>query len=186
SISILLIKRTRASHALVLLSFSVLSAWFWQLTCPSRLCCRSQIFSWVLNLPLGLKIKFLFEISFQLFNLYSFLFHSITVSYGNCPIIFRVKVIGDADRSTDFVLAAITFSNVSSVVIFTVIFLGKLLINFLRSLCQLFRKWKHTYFHWRQSRVEMKNCPDVILFCVQNLFIISAAKESQNHTVSSQ
>jgi hypothetical protein len=34
--------------------------------------------------------------------------------------------------------------------------------------------------------METKNCTNVVLFCIQNFFIVCAAKECQNNTVSTQ
>ena len=71
-----------------------------------------------------LKCKFIRKICIQFINLHTNLLHSITVADCNCSVVFGLKVISYTERSTDLILSSVTFTNVSTIIIFTVIFLA--------------------------------------------------------------
>ena len=76
-----------------------------------------------------LKIKLSSKPVRKIINLYALLLHGITEPDGNRAILCTVKIICNTERCSDFVLAAVTFSDISSVIIFTVIQSRKLLVK---------------------------------------------------------
>ena len=66
-------------------------------------------------------------------------------------------VISYAERSSDLVLTTISLTNVSSVIKFTVVFLGKLCVDLLRTLVQFLGQRQHTDLYRCQCRMETKH-----------------------------
>ena len=59
------------------------------------------------------KLKFhsLFDVGNEIVDLDSFLLHGISVADGHAAVVFGIKVVGDAERSTDLVLTAVTLTD---------------------------------------------------------------------------
>lgn len=57
------------------------------------------------------KCNFIFNISAKFFDLDPFLLHGITIPNGHAAVFKRIEIIGNADRRTDLILAAIAFTN---------------------------------------------------------------------------
>ena len=71
-----------------------------------------------------LECEFISKVRIQLVDLHTNLLHGITIADCNCSVVFGLKVISYTERSTDLILSSVTFTNVSTVIIFTVIFLA--------------------------------------------------------------
>lgn len=76
-----------------------------------------------------LKCKFISKVCIKLIDLHTYLLHSVTVTDCNCTVILRLEVISDTERSTDLILSAVTFTDISTVIVLTVVLLGKLLVS---------------------------------------------------------
>ena len=66
-----------------------------------------------------LESKFISEISIQLVNLNT---NTVTNSYHT--ICLGIEIIGYAERSTNLILSSVTFTDVSTIIKFAVVFLG--------------------------------------------------------------
>ena len=55
----------------------------------------------------------------QIFDFYSDLFHSVSISESDSSIFFSLLIDSNTVRSSDFILSSISFSNSSAVIIFT-------------------------------------------------------------------
>ncbi len=84
-----------------------------------------------------LKIKFICKICVQLLYRHALLFHGIAETHGYGMVLFRIKIIGHAERRPDFILAAVAFADISTVIKFAVIFFRQLCKYLLRALVQL-------------------------------------------------
>ena len=71
-----------------------------------------------------LESKFISKISIQLVNLNTNLLHGITVTNSYHTICLGIEIVGYAERSTDLVLSSVTFTDVSTIIEFSVVFLG--------------------------------------------------------------
>ena len=70
------------------------------------------------------ECKFICEVSIQLINLNTNLLHGITVTDSYHSVSFGIEIVGYAERSTDLVLSSVTFTDVSTIIEFAVVFLG--------------------------------------------------------------
>ena len=57
------------------------------------------------------EFELLFDIFAEVCNLYALLLHCVSVTDCDATVIFRVKVIGYAERRADFVLSAISLTD---------------------------------------------------------------------------
>ena len=73
---------------------------------------------------INLECEFVCEICIQFINLHTNLFHGVTVTDSNCSIVLRFEIVCYTERSTDLILSSVTFTDVSTVIIFTVVFLA--------------------------------------------------------------
>lgn len=64
----------------------------------------------------SLEIDLLCNVRFKLVNLHTLLLHAVTVADGNAAVIFTVKVIRDAERRADLILAAIALADGTRIV----------------------------------------------------------------------
>ena len=141
-------------------------------------------FSCFVLYEIKLECEFLRKVSIQLVNLHTNLLHGVTVTDGHCAICLRLKVIGHAERRTNLILAAISLTDVTSVVKLTVILLAKLREDLLRALVQLLGQRQHADLHRCQCRMEMKHGTHVA--ALQLLLVVGCAQERQNHAVRAQ
>ena len=81
-----------------------------------------------------LPFKFLCKICIQIFDLNSLLLHRITVTDSHCSVCLRLEIVSNTEWGSDLILSSVTFSDISSVVKLTVIFLSKLCLYFLSAL----------------------------------------------------
>ena len=84
-----------------------------------------------------LECKLISEICIKFINLNTYLLHGIAVTYSNSSVIFRLKVISNTERCTDLILSSVSFTDISTVIVFAVVFLTELLIDLLRTFIQL-------------------------------------------------
>ena len=71
----------------------------------------------------SLKRKLFCKISIKAFNRHPFLFHGIPEPDRHTPVCLRIKVVSYTERRANFILAAVSFPYISSVVILTVLLL---------------------------------------------------------------
>lgn len=81
-----------------------------------------------------LEIDLLCNVRFKLVDLHTLLLHAVTVADGNAAVIFTVKVIRDAERRADLILAAIALADGTRIVKVN----GKLLCERIVNLAGLF------------------------------------------------
>src|SRR5699024_2069176 len=91
------------------------------------------------------------------------------------------------ERCSDFILPAVAFSDISAVIILTVIIFAELCIDLLSPFIQLFGKRQHTDFYRCKRRMEVKDCTHIrFFFCSDIFLVVSAAEECQHHTVRAE
>ncbi len=88
------------------------------------------------NIP-HLKIKLIFKICFQFRNLNSLLLHCIAIAHSNSVVIKGIIVLCDAECRPDFILSAVSFSDCTPVIIFTVVVFAEFCIHSLCSIAKL-------------------------------------------------
>ena len=108
-----------------------------------------------------LECKLICKVSIQIFDSNTLLLHGITEAYGNAAICLGIKIVSYAERSTDLILTTISLTNVSSVIKFTVVFLGKLCVDLLRTLVQFLGQRQHTDLYRCQCGMEMKHSTNI-------------------------
>ena len=94
-------------------------------------------------------------------------------SWGVSRIIDGFEIVGNAERRTDFILTAISLTDIASVVKFAVVLLAQLGIDLLCTLVELLGQRQDTDFNRCQSRMEMKDSTDIS--ALQLFLVISSA-----------
>ena len=139
-----------------------------------------------------LELNLLLNVFLELADGQTYLLHSIAVTNGYAVVCRSVlvanglKVDGDAKRSTDFVLAAVTLTDRTGLVIVNHKVLGKLLVDLARLITKLLGKRQNSSLKGRKSRMQVKHGTNVVLCFVDHFFVISVNKECKSHTVSTE
>ena len=130
------------------------------------------------------EFYFLCDIVVELVDRNSFLLHCIAVTDGHAAVLSAVEVIGDAERSTDLVLTAVTLADGACVVIFDHEIPGKLLKDLFSLFVKLFGKRKNSSLDRSESRMEMKN--DAGILIVDLFLVISLAEDCKEQTLNAE
>ena len=85
-----------------------------------------------------LKLQAFFDVCSQLLHRDAHLIHRISVSDGDSAILSRIVIDGNAERRTDFILAAIPFADASGKIVIRHKIFGKLRVQLFCCLRLLF------------------------------------------------
>ena len=107
------------------------------------------------------------------------LLHCIAVTHGHAAVLDGIKVVGDAERSTDLILTAIALADRAGIVVIDHEVLGKLGIDLACTLGELFRERKNSSLVGRKCGMEMQHDAGIVLFCVDDLLVVSVDKERE-------
>ena len=111
----------------------------------------------------------------------SYLLHGISVTNGYAAVVFGIEVVGNAEGSTDLVLAAISLTDRAGLVEVNGEFLSKLVVKLERLVGELLGKRKHCCLEGSKRRMKMKNGTNVA--AIKLLLIVSINKECERNTV---
>ena len=109
------------------------------------------------------------------------LLHSISVTNGYATVIFGIKVVGDAEGSTDFVLTAISLTDRACLVKLDIELLRKLVVKLESFVGELLGKRKHCALNRREGGMEVKNNSNVTLS--DFLLVVCVNKECKSNSV---
>ncbi len=100
------------------------------------------------------------------------LLHRITETNGYAAICLGFEIVCNAERRTDFILTAISLTDIASVVKFAVVLLAQLGIDLLCTLVELLGQRQDADFNRCQSRMEMSSTD---ISTLQLFLVISSA-----------
>ena len=120
-----------------------------------------------------LEIQLFCKVCVQISDRNPLLLHGITETNGYAAICLGIEIVGNAERRTDFILTAISLTDIASVIEFAVVLLAQLGIDLLCTLVELLGQRQDADFNRCQSRMEMKDSTDIS--ALQFFFVISSA-----------
>ena len=124
-----------------------------------------------------LEFKLLADVGLNLCHRNSYLLHGISVTNGYAAVTLGVEVVGDAEGSTDLVLAAVSLTDRAGLVEVDGEFLSKLVVKLERLVGKLLGKRKHGCLEGSKCGMEVKNGTNVA--ALKLLFIVSVNKECE-------
>ena len=65
---------------------------------------------------IGSERSFFFEVLFQFGNRNPNLLHRVAVADSDAAVVFRVEIVGDAERRTDFILTTVTLADRTGII----------------------------------------------------------------------
>ncbi len=133
-----------------------------------------------------LKRDLAFNISLKLAYGNSYLLHGISVTNGYATVGLGVKVVGNAKRSTDLVLTAVSLTDGACLVVVNVKILAEVVKYLLCALGKLLGKRKHRCLEGSEERMQVKHRSYVVLFCINDFFVVSVNEECKSYAVSSE
>ena len=119
-----------------------------------------------------------FEVSYEVVDSYTLLLHCVTVADCNAVVLLKsIEVVGDAERSSNLVLTAVSLTDSTSLVEVNHELLGEHLVYFLSLGSELLNKRKNCTLERCKSRVEVHYCADflllvAVLVCGNDLLLI--------------
>ena len=115
--------------------------------------------------------------------MHSYLLHSISISESYSPVFQSLMIYGNAERSTNGILTAVTFSYAVLLVILAIIVIFEGVENLLRNLWQpiLFKQRKYGNLYRGKSRVELHY--DSLLTILKLLLIVCRREYSKHCSV---
>ena len=116
----------------------------------------------------------------------SYLLHSVAVANCYAVVLNRVEVIGDTKRCTDLVLAAVSLTDRACLVEVNVEVLSEIVEHLACLFGKLLGERKNCSLEGRESGMKVKNNTDVILLCIDNLFVISINEECKSNAVCTE
>ena len=130
------------------------------------------------------ECHFFLKVAYKFINRHSYLLHRVTVTDGYAAVVFGIEVVGDAVRSADFVLAAITLADGACVIKVDHKVLCKLVVHFKRLLAELFGERQHGGLERSKRRVQVQHGADVII--AHGLFVVCVAEERKGYAVCTE
>ena len=125
-------------------------------------------------------MNLIFNVRLKLGNRKSYLLHSISITDCYASVNLRLKVIGNAKRSTNLVLTSVSLTDRACFVKVNAEVFSKLAIYLVSLLGKLLGKRKNRRLNGCKCRMKVKYCSYIILFSIDNLFVICIAKNSKN------
>ena len=114
------------------------------------------------------------------------LLHRVAVADGDGAVIFRLKIIGDAERGADLILAAIALADGTGVVEIDHILACKGGIKLLRLGRELLRKGKDAGFEGGQSGMQPQHHAGVVFLRIDNLLIVRLHQKGEGDAVGAE
>ena len=144
------------------------------------------IFGSVLASPRQQCLKFhsLFDIGNEILDLDSFLFHRIAVTDGYAAVVCGFEVVGNAEGSADFVLAAVTLTDGAGFVVVNHEVLCEHIVDLPSLFAELFGEGKNGSLDGRERGVEVHNGTNVLF--TDLFFVVSVNEECESDTVSAE
>ena len=135
----------------------------------------------------SLEIDLLCNVRFKLVNLHTLLLHAVTVADGNAAVIFTVKVIRDAERRADLILAAIALADGTRIVKVNRKLLCERIVNLAGLFAQLLGERQNRCLKRCQCRVQTQyNAHIRFFFGAEVFFVVSVAQERQRYAVRAE
>ena len=125
------------------------------------------------------------DVAFKLVYSNTLLLHRVAVAHCHAVILDGVEVIGDAQRSTDLVLAAIALADGAGLVEIDHEFAAQVVADLYSLFRKLLREGKHRSLVGRDDGGEMEHHAGVVLLCVDNFLVIRFAQQREYGSVES-